>query len=184
MNIVSCRPGADEPAFPAWLASQIFSESQKSELDVTHVTLKQPISKKYEGHPIGWLEIFPIFSGVKIEHLTANTYKNPYTLRPSPLNHPHRSQVNTKNQLLRLATKWMVQVKPLGCESYWGRLLANLLGWPSYFGKNWLFQSLPTLDFLGFGHIFILYNHQILHLEIRNSKIQNKQLEHLTTNIS
>ena len=63
MNIVSCRPGADEPAFPAWLASQNLSESQKSELAVT---LKQPISKKYEGHPIGWLEIFPRFSGVNI----------------------------------------------------------------------------------------------------------------------
>ena len=77
MNIVSCRPGADEPAFPAWLASQNFSESQKSELDVTYVRLKQPISKKYEGHPIGWLEIFPIFSGVNKLSTLLRTVQKP-----------------------------------------------------------------------------------------------------------
>ena len=170
MKIVSCRPGADEPAFPAWLESQNFSESQKSELDVT---LKQPISKKYEGHPIGWLEIFPIFSGVKIEHLIANRTK---TL----------TQVTGQ------------QEKPTASVGYEMNGSGQAIGIPESYGAD--FQPTYGVTFI-FCKKMGCFNHYLLRIfwdsdifsysssnfapwDPKSQNSEKKQLEHLTTNIS
>lgn len=179
MTIMSCRPGADEPAFPAWLASRNISESEKSELDVT---LKQPISKKYEGHPIGWLEIFPIFSGVKMEHLIANRTKTLTPFEPSPLNHPHRSTRKT-NPFGRLRNEWFRS--SLGMRVIWGQTSCQPIRWPSYFSK-WVVSITTYFGFLGFAKQFILIiKFCALRSEIPNSEqtvgtSYNKyQLDHL-----